>query len=173
MAKEIRVGIVGATGYTGLELVKILINHPAFELTYIANSEGETTIDQLHPSLRSVCEMAVEKADPQAIAQKCELVFLAVPHMTAMAFVKPLMELGVKVVDLSADYRLPRDIYEAFYQPHSDPENLLKVSMDFLRCLPNRSKPLHWSQTLAVFQPLLFWDCSRLWKSASQIHLLS
>lgn len=119
-----RVGIVGATGYTGLELVKMLIMHPAFTLAYIANSEGGTTIDALHPSLSGVCEIEVQKADVNEIAKSCDLVFLAVPHMTAMAFVKPLMELGVKVVDLSADYRLPKEIYEAFYQTHSDEENL-------------------------------------------------
>ncbi len=124
MSQSKRVGVVGATGYTGLELVKMLINHPIFELTYIANSEGGTTIDSLHPSLSGVCEQEVQKADAEEIAKSCDLVFLAVPHMTAMAFVKPLVALGVKVVDLSADYRLPQDIYEAFYQSHSDVENL-------------------------------------------------
>jgi len=124
MAKNIRVGVVGASGYTGLELVKMLLEHPKFELSYIANSEGGTTIDVLHPSLSGVCDYVVQKADADEIAKSCDLVFLAVPHMTAMAFVAPLMELGIKVVDLSADYRLPQDIYEAHYQSHSDAKNL-------------------------------------------------
>ena len=123
----INVGIVGATGYTGLELVKILVNHPTFHLNYIANSEGGTTINELHPSLNGVCEDIVEKGDVEEIAKRCELVFLAVPHMTAMAFVKPLLELGVKVVDLSADYRLTQEVYEQFYVPHTDVENLSHV----------------------------------------------
>ena len=123
----IKVGIVGATGYTGLELVKILVNHPKFDLRYIANSEGDTTINTLHPALNGICEEQVYKADMQKIAQECSLVFLAVPHKTAMAYVKPLMELGVKVVDLSADYRLTQEVYEAFYVPHSDPKNLEHV----------------------------------------------
>jgi len=127
MAKNIRVGVVGATGYTGLELVKMLVNHPVFELTYIANSEGATTIDKLHPSLSGVCEDEVQKADATVIAKSCDLVFLAVPHMTAMEFVKPLMKLGVKVVDLSADYRLTKELYEEFYLPHTDEENLSHV----------------------------------------------
>jgi len=127
MSKNIRVGIVGATGYTGLELVKMLVNHPAFELTYISNSEGGTTIDKLHPSLSGVCEDEVQKADAESIAKNCDLVFLAVPHMTAMEFVKPLMRLGVKVVDLSADYRLTKELYEEFYLPHTDEENLSHV----------------------------------------------
>jgi N-acetyl-gamma-glutamyl-phosphate reductase len=123
----INVGIIGASGYTGLELVKILINHPNFTLSYLANSEGGITIDKLHPSLSSVCSMEVQKADIDAIVSSCELVFLALPHKTAMAYVKPLMAKGVKVVDLSADYRLPQDMYEEFYTAHTDADNLEHV----------------------------------------------
>ena len=121
------VGIIGATGYTGLELVKIIIKHPNFNLNYIANSEGDTTINELHPSLNGVCELEVKKADVDECAKSCKVVFLALPHKTAMAYVKPLMACGMKVVDLSADYRLPQDIYEEFYTPHTDPENLKHV----------------------------------------------
>jgi len=124
MSKKVNVGIVGATGYTGLELVKMLVKHPIFDLVYIANSEGGTTINKLHPSLNGVCEEEVKKADVDAMAESCELVFLALPHKTAMAYVKPLIAKGVKVVDLSADYRLPLEIYEEFYCPHTDKENL-------------------------------------------------
>jgi len=124
---KINVGVVGATGYTGLELVKMLVKHPYFHLAYIANSEGGTTINKLHPSLNGVCEDEVKKADIDEMALTCKLVFLALPHKTAMAYVKPLMEKGVKVVDLSADYRLPQDIYEEFYCPHTDSENLKHV----------------------------------------------
>ena len=122
--KVFDVGIVGATGYTGLELVKILQTHPNFNLVYIANSEGGTTINKLHPSLNGVCEDEVHKADIATMAQRCALVFLALPHKTAMAYVQPLREAGVKVVDLSADYRLPLDIYEEFYTQHTDIDNL-------------------------------------------------
>jgi len=124
---KINVGIVGATGYTGLELVKMLVSHPKFHLAYIANSEGGTTINRLHPCLNGVCEDEVQKADVDAMAESCELIFLALPHKTAMAYVKPLIEKGVKVVDLSADYRLPLDIYEEFYCPHTDVDNLSHV----------------------------------------------
>ncbi|MCK4737825.1 MAG: N-acetyl-gamma-glutamyl-phosphate reductase [Sulfurimonas sp.] len=123
----INVAIVGASGYTGLELVKILINHPKFNLSYVSNSEGGVMLSELHPSLSGVYECKVLKADIDEIAQECELVFLALPHKTAMAYVKPLIAKGVKVVDLSADYRLPQDIYEEFYCPHTDVDNLSHV----------------------------------------------
>lgn len=125
--KHINVGIIGVSGYTGLELVKMLMNHPIFNLSYVANSTGGTTLDELHPSLSFVCELEVQKADVDICASSCELVFLAVPHKTAMAYVKPLMKKGVKIVDFSADYRLTQDIYEEYYCPHTDAENLQNV----------------------------------------------
>ena len=123
----INVGIIGASGYTGLELVKILINHPKFNLSYVANSEGKTTLSELHPSLNGVIELDVQKADIDECVNSCELVFLALPHKTAMAYVKPLIAKKIKVIDLSADYRLPQDTYEEFYTSHTDVENLSHV----------------------------------------------
>lgn len=127
MSKKIDVGIIGVSGYTGLELVKMLINHPIFKLNYMANSTGGISIDELHPSLSGVCSDEVKKADVDECASSCALVFLAVPHKTAMAFVKPFMELGVKVVDFSADYRLTQDVYEEYYCLHTDIKNLKNV----------------------------------------------
>jgi len=123
----INVGVIGASGYTGLELVKIIINHPKFNLSYVANSEGSITLSELHPSLSGVVEQDVKKADIDECASSCELVFLALPHKTAMAYVKPLIAKKIKVIDLSADYRLPQDIYEEFYTSHTDVENLSHV----------------------------------------------
>ena len=125
--KLINVGIIGVSGYTGLELVKMLINHPKFHLNYVSNSEGGVSLNELHPALTNVFDCRVEKADVDTVAKKCELVFLAVPHKTAMAYVKPLLQLGVKIVDFSADYRLTQDIYEEYYCPHTDVENLKNV----------------------------------------------
>lgn len=123
----INVGIVGASGYTGLELVKILVNHPSFELSYVSNSEGGMLLSELHPSLSGVYECKILKADIDEMAEQCDLVFLALPHKTAMAYVKPLISKGIKVVDLSADYRLTQDVYEEFYCPHTDAPNLSHV----------------------------------------------
>lgn len=121
---RINVGIIGVSGYTGLELVKMLISHPIFNLVYCANTEGATTVAELHPSLLGVCDLSVEKADSERAAQLCELIFLALPHKTAMQSAKALLERGIKVVDLSADYRLSAENYEAFYCEHEDLDNL-------------------------------------------------
>ncbi|MDQ7042432.1 MAG: N-acetyl-gamma-glutamyl-phosphate reductase [Sulfurimonas sp.] len=127
MSKKIDVGIIGVSGYTGLELVKMLINHPIFNLAYLANSTGGVSIDELHPSLSGICELEVKKADVDEYSKVCELLFLAVPHKTAMAFVKPFMKNGIKIVDFSADYRLTQDVYEEYYCEHTDIENLETV----------------------------------------------
>ena len=120
----IPVAIIGASGYTGLELVKILTQHPEFELVYVATSEGEVSLEQLHPSLEGVVTMPVEKADASEVAKVAETAFLALPHKTSMGFASQLLEIGVKVVDLSADYRLKLDRYEAHYCPHTDVKHL-------------------------------------------------
>ena len=123
--KQIDTAIIGVSGYTGVELLKILIQHPNFHITYVATSEGGETISQLYPSLKSVFEIEVSKIDIDEVAQKSELVFLALPHKTAMEKVKQLMKFPhLKIVDLSADYRLELENYEKYYLPHLDPENL-------------------------------------------------
>jgi N-acetyl-gamma-glutamyl-phosphate reductase len=120
----IKVGIVGASGYTGLELVKMLLTHGGFELSYLATTQGGIRIEELHPSLVDIVSLPVEKAEAKAVAEACELVFLALPHKASMGLAKELLALDVKVVDLSADYRLELDTYEEHYCPHEDKEHL-------------------------------------------------
>ena len=120
--KKISVAIVGASGYTGLELIKILLNHPHFEISGLFGSEGGERIEEIYPSLKSVFECEIQKSDTEKLA-KYDLVFLAVPHKTAMALVKELYG-KTKIVDFSADYRLNQKNYEDYYCPHTDPANL-------------------------------------------------
>ena len=120
----LNIAIVGVSGYTGLELLKILINHPYFNITYLANSEGDIMIEELYPSLQNVISMNVNKANPKEIAKVAKLCFLALPHKTSMEFAKQLLELNIKIVDLSADYRLELETYEEYYCKHKDIENL-------------------------------------------------
>jgi N-acetyl-gamma-glutamyl-phosphate reductase len=124
MSTPINVAVVGASGYTGLELLKILTVHPMFNVTYLGTSEGGENVEQMHPSLLHVATGVAQKSDAAAIAKVASLAFLALPHKAAMGFAKELIALGVKVVDLSADYRLSQSVYEAHYCPHEDPDNL-------------------------------------------------
>ena len=124
MSIKIPVGIVGVSGYTGLELVKMLLVYPFFDLVYVANSEGNASLSQIHPSLDGVTTLNVSKYDSLEASQKCELIFLALPHKTAMNSAKDLLARGVKVVDLSADYRLSQEGYEQKYCKHEDLDNL-------------------------------------------------
>jgi len=124
MPSRIKVGVVGASGYTGLELIKMLVIHQGFELSYLATTQGGIRVEELHPSLVDVISLPVEKADIDDVAEYCELVFLALPHKASMGFAKGLLDKGVKVVDLSADYRLELDTYEVHYCPHEDKAHL-------------------------------------------------
>ncbi|MRJ03316.1 MAG: N-acetyl-gamma-glutamyl-phosphate reductase [Epsilonproteobacteria bacterium] len=121
-----RASIVGASGFTGLELIKLLLNHGKMEIVGLYGSE-EGAIEKLYPGLVGVFEMEIEKVDLEKIARTSDIVFLALPHKSAMEVARPLLEQGVMVVDLSADYRLKRENYEAFYTRHTDPENLKKA----------------------------------------------
>lgn len=118
------VAIIGASGYTGLELIKILINHPKFNISYVANTTGDINIQDLHPCLKGVLNIDVKLANAAEVAKVADLAFLALPHKASMSFAKELLKLGVKVVDLSADYRLELEAYEKHYCEHEDKENI-------------------------------------------------
>lgn len=121
---KIKAGIIGVSGYTGLELIRILLNHPNFEISYLAaTSEGE--INEIFPSLYSVIDIKVDVADSSVVASKCDIVFLALPHEKSMYFAKELLSFkSVKIVDLSADYRLSLELYEKNYTTHIDKSGL-------------------------------------------------
>ena len=119
---SIKVGILGVSGYTGLELVKLILAHPHFELSY-AGASSESRLSELFPQLRGVFDLAVEVADISQIKKRCELVFTALPHMQSMKYIKELRE-HVKIVDLSADYRISLENFEANYGEHTDAKGL-------------------------------------------------
>lgn len=117
----IRVGIVGASGYTGAELARILANHPEVELTVATSRQyAGKPLSQAFPSLRGRVDLLCEDLQVADLVDRAELFFTAVPHQTAMNIVPQLLAAGKKVVDLSADFRL-RDagVYEQWYQAHS------------------------------------------------------
>lgn len=117
------VGIIGVSGYTGLELIKCILANPRLNLTYIAaTSSGK--INEIFPQLSGVLDMDVQVANAKVASECCDLVFLALPHEKAMEFVPQILNFGAKVVDLSADYRLSCELYEKNYVLHKDPANL-------------------------------------------------
>ena len=105
-----------------MELVKLILAHPHFELSY-AGASSESRLSELFPQLRGVFDMAVEAADISQIKKRCELVFTALPHMQSMKYIKELRE-HVKVVDLSADYRISLESFRANYGEHTDAKGL-------------------------------------------------
>ncbi|HEV57510.1 MAG TPA: N-acetyl-gamma-glutamyl-phosphate reductase [Phycisphaerales bacterium] len=122
----IRVAIIGASGYTGLDSIEILLNHPQAEPTYLTALPEECgRASEVFPRLRGRCELAIEPLDFDKLADLADVVLCCLPHKVSMGFVPKLLATGVKVIDFSADYRL-KDVvvYERFYQPHTDPDNL-------------------------------------------------
>ncbi len=121
MAKKIKIGIVGGTGYTGVELLRLLSVHPNAELTVITSrGEAGLPVADMFPSLRGFVDL--EFSDPaNADLQACDVVFFATPHGVAMAQAPSLVAAGVKVIDLAADFRLQDTaIFEKWYKmPHS------------------------------------------------------
>uniref|UniRef100_A0A7C3UZS6 N-acetyl-gamma-glutamyl-phosphate reductase n=1 Tax=Desulfobacca acetoxidans TaxID=60893 RepID=A0A7C3UZS6_9BACT len=130
MTARVKVAVFGASGYTGLELLRLLARHPQVELTGLTSREYQgRPVSQVFPALARIVELDFVAPDPQAVAAAAAVVFLCVPHKTAMEIVPPLLSAGVRVVDLSADFRF-RDqrVYETWYQPHRAPE-LLKEAV--------------------------------------------
>ncbi len=134
----VRVGVVGATGYAGAELVRLVAGHPQMVLVRVTSGkEAGQRLDAVYPGLVGVCDAELVAPDADDLAASCDLVFLAVPHTAALAVVPRLAAAGVAVVDLSADYRLAdADVYEAWYAPHTSRDLLAKA----VYCIPELNR---------------------------------
>jgi N-acetyl-gamma-glutamyl-phosphate reductase len=123
----IRVGILGATGYTALELIKILLRHDEVEIAALTSrQEGKPHVAAIHPQLAGRLDMQLEDLEPGQVAARCDCIFSCLPHGASAAVVRPLLEAGRRVIDFSADYRLrdPQVYAEWYGQKHGDPEHL-------------------------------------------------
>lgn len=121
-----KVAVVGASGYTGLELLRILLRHPRFEIAAITSEQrAGQALGAAFPALRGQLALDFEAADPSALAGRVELAFTALPHAASAPSVRELRAAGVAVADLSADFRL-RDLetYRSWYGEHAAPELL-------------------------------------------------
>ena len=101
------VAIVGASGYASRELIRILLNHPGAKVTVATSRQDEgTRVDALHPTLARRIELTCEPFDADRLAKRAHVAFLGLPHSASMAVTPALRQRGVRVIDLSADYRL-------------------------------------------------------------------
>ncbi len=125
-----RVGVIGATGYAGAELVRILSGHPDVKLTALTSRKyAGMKYDGIYPSMAGVVNLACEEFNEDSFCDKVDIIFIALPHSIPMEIVPGLIKRGKKVIDLSADFRF-KDVlrYETYYQPHTAKE-LLKEAV--------------------------------------------
>ena len=128
--KRIKVGIVGGTGYTGVELLRLLSQHPNVELKAITSrKEDGMHVAEMYPSLRGRVDLKFQTPDTAGLEQ-CDVVFFATPHGVAMSQAEALLAAGVRIIDLAADFRLQDlESFERWYKmPHACPE-ILKESV--------------------------------------------
>jgi N-acetyl-gamma-glutamyl-phosphate reductase len=126
----VRVGIVGATGYTAFELLKILIHHPLAEVTSLTSRDEEAPhIDLVHPALRGQYDLQLGRFDIDQFVRRVDCAFCCLPHAASAEIVGQLVQRGVRVIDFSADYRFHSlATFENWYQvKHPDPTRLGSV----------------------------------------------
>lgn len=119
--EKVQVAVVGASGYAGAELLRLLLGHPRVAITAVTSEKSAgSSVASVFPHLASVCPLSFEALAPEAIAQRADFVFLALPHTKSLAPVSVCLAAGKHVVDLSADYRLKDPgQYETWYHtPH-------------------------------------------------------
>lgn len=122
-----RIAILGATGYTALELLKILARHPHVEVTALTTrQDSKPHISEIHPALVGQFDLVCENLSAEEVGQRADIVFCALPHTASMEAVPQLLDAGCRVIDLSADYRLSDPgVYEQWYgHVHTDPTRL-------------------------------------------------
>jgi N-acetyl-gamma-glutamyl-phosphate reductase len=125
----LKVAIVGASGYTGVELLRILHCHPEAAVTCVTSERSAgKRISDIYPGLKGRCDLLLENLEPVRVAGKADFIFTALPHKAAMEVAPTFLSLGKRLVDLSADYRLrdPKE-YEKWYEPHLSPALLKKA----------------------------------------------
>ena len=121
----LRVAIIGASGYTGVEAIEIILRHPLAEVTYLTGQTECGHVADIFGQLKGRVDMEIEPLDMGKLRDKADIALCCLPHKVSMSFVPQMLNAGLKVVDFSADYRLrDLDVYSQYYQAHTDPENV-------------------------------------------------
>ena len=125
----IRAGIVGVSGYSGCSVLELLLRHPLVRVTYVSANNTEGKVADLWPRFRKQTKLHCHKYNFDEASEHCDLIFLAVPHTAAFTLVPSLLKVGIRVIDLSGDYRLQSAAdYKAWYgTAHQDKTNLKKA----------------------------------------------
>ncbi len=122
MSKK-RTAVLGASGYTGYDLLRLLLPHPGVEISYLtAEKHAGRNISDVFPHLSGFLDMELMPLDPTSIPDDIEIVFLALPHGASAGVVKKIYERDIKIVDLGADFRLSQETYSKWYGEHPSPE---------------------------------------------------
>ena len=122
----IQAAIIGASGYTGSESIRILLQHSEAELTYLTALPEECgAVEDVFPQFKGRCALQIEPLDLDKLSELADVALCCLPHKVSMGFVPKLLDAGLKVIDFSADYRI-KDVavYEKYYVKHTDTENL-------------------------------------------------
>lgn len=131
MQKKVRVAIIGPTGYTAYEAIRILLRHPHAQITALASRrDPQPHIADIFPALRGMIDLRCEPIDPEVLAKKADVALMCLPHKVAMESVPCFLAAAMKVVDLSADYRLknPADYLQWYQHEHVDLRNLAEAA---------------------------------------------
>jgi len=122
-----KIAVIGAAGYTALELIRILVRHPEAEIVAVTDiQEGQPHVAMIHPSLGGRIDLRVENLSPSEVAARADCAFCCLPHGVSASLVPHFLDGGMRVVDFSADYRLddPEVFADWYNQKHADPGRL-------------------------------------------------
>ena len=165
-----RVAIPGASGYSALELIKLLLRHPQVEITALTTRHAEPRpVGQVHPSLVGRLDLALENLPLEEVAERADYVFCCLPHGASAASAAKLLAMGKKVIDLSADYRLsdPAEYAKWYGLAHADPRTSKTPSTACPSSIETISAPRRSLPTRAATRPRRSWPSRHSWRRAS------
>ena len=156
----LKVGIVGATAYTSLELIKILLRHPEVKITYLGvRRTGRPKISDIFPSLKGLLDLPCETIEQKEISGNIDLAFITLPPTISMQYVPLFTGKGIKVIDFSADYRFrDKSLYEKWYKAqHTDSKGIETAVYGLPELFREQIKRLIWLATPAVIPLRRYW----------------